>query len=634
MEKKDIEIKRLYKEIFTEEILLKYGYYDIIKTKEKFNDLENTNLTAKINFDKPEITNSIAEYSKADYLFTDIFNLDELYDFIISSNNILNNVINSNFNPRKSQETEPIYFSIPKNKYYRRQLKLPNIYSYLELMYYVLQNKDEFINKFMSNEKSTSKYMGMFKFKYKVTEQIKKSKIKFHKKILKVDLSNFYHTVYTHTIPWIINGKSNSKLHRKNNNFANNIDVLLENCQYGETHGVPTGNLITKLIMELYMCYFDEHMDSYHNRKLDYIRYVDDISFPFSSENEENDFLLAYRYTTREYELIPNDNKIMVEEYPFLHKRDKTNIFNYFDDINFKKSNLKSIISTIESFCNYCESEEANGNKGAIKCIFPVIQSKILSIKNKTLINQVFSHYDSISNFNLLKHLISISLQDSTLTNRFMNFAKELINIGYDVSKTMKEYFEENKDIIINRIKFYKKNKFDQELYQLLLYSVYFNINNFLDENELLFLIDDDIDDYSLCLAFILYYKNYYNLSFNKKCNILHKIENLFEQIDQDYGNKLQNQRFPVMAERHWFFRYFIYSLNKQNILENKDINKCFKTAISNTNGKQLSLNYRYTLNPGSLNNAGKALTGFYLELLNNNINLVYLGRNNSFIYS
>lgn len=622
------KIKKLYKKIFTERILLKYGYYDIVKTKEKYDKSKN----AEEDLNNLEYSDLITEYSKTNYLFTDIFNLDTLYDFVINNRNIFDNINDDNYNPNNSQETEPVYFSIPKNKYYRRQLKLPNIYSYLELMYYVLNHKEYFINKFMENDKSTSKYMGMFEFKYKVTEHIKKNKIKFHTKILQVDLSNFYHTIYTHTIPWIINGRSNSKLNKKANNFANNIDVLLENCQYGETHGVPTGNIITKLIMELYMCYFDEHMDNYHNKKLDYTRYVDDIAFPFSSEKEENDFLLAYRYTTREYELIPNDNKIKVEEYPFLHKRDKTNIFNYLDKINLKKSNLESIVSTIESFCSYCESEEADGNKGAIKCIFTVIQNKILSIKDKLLVKQIFSYYDPLSHFSLLKYLISISLQDSTLTNRFMSLAKGLINNGVDVPEIMKEYFTENKDELINRIEFYKKNKFDQELYQLLLYSVYFNINDFLDEKRLLDLIDDNIDDYSLCLIFILYYRNYYNLNLTKKYKILHKIEDLFEQIDQDY-NDSQNQTFPVMAERHWFFRYFIYSLSKQNILDKKDINKCFRKVGSNTRGKKLRLNYNYALNPGNYNTAGKALTNFYLTLLEHNVNLVYLGKKNNFIY-
>lgn len=77
--------------------------------------------------------------------------------------------------------------------------------------------------------------------------------------ILHTDLENFYPSLYTHTIPWLIDGKKVAKgsIKSKKISKAGMIDNLITSCQYGETHGLPTGNLATRIIAELYMCYFD-----------------------------------------------------------------------------------------------------------------------------------------------------------------------------------------------------------------------------------------------------------------------------------------------------------------------------------------------------------------------------------------
>ena len=55
--------------------------------------------------------------------------------------------------------TEPIYFNIPKKGLIRRQYKLPNLYSYTNLIKYMCDNKNEFIDIFLENNFSTSKFL-------------------------------------------------------------------------------------------------------------------------------------------------------------------------------------------------------------------------------------------------------------------------------------------------------------------------------------------------------------------------------------------------------------------------------------------------------------------------------------------
>ncbi len=59
--------------------------------------------------------------------------------------------------------------------------------------------------------------------------------------LLRTDISRFYPSVYTHSIPWAIHGKEYSKQHRFDKNLGNQLDKLVQSCQYGQTNGIPIG---------------------------------------------------------------------------------------------------------------------------------------------------------------------------------------------------------------------------------------------------------------------------------------------------------------------------------------------------------------------------------------------------------
>lgn len=85
------------------------------------------------------------------------------------------------------------------------------------------------------------------------------------------------------------------------------------------------------------------------------------------------------------------------------------------------------------------------------------------------------------------------------------------------------------------------------------------------------------------------------------------------------------------MAETLWLFRYFIYSLVENKILDKADINRyCSKKNYgSNTKGYETELNWKYIKN----NPKENKLDSFYDELLTNKVLLVHFGEDNNFIY-
>lgn len=590
----------LYDLMFDPVFLVRYGYYDItIKNK-------------KMNTEKVEIEN---DYGKSDSFYFKVFNMESFSEYLRGHD------LKKFFKYGKPISTEPVYFSIPKNINSRRQYKMPNLYSYMALNYYMCDQKKEFVDVFVSNKFSTSKFFNQLNFDYSTTQEISQTLLYGGVKKLYLDLSNFYHTLYTHSIPWMITGKAEAKKDRKNG-FANTLDKLITSCQYDETHGIPTGNLLSRIIAELYMCHFDKRME---NNNFIYTRYVDDVVFPFTLEAEKEDFLKEFSLICRENNLLVNDNKTRVDNFPFINKSSKSNIFSFFENLTLKNSDEKWI-KEISNFIDYCINEESLGNKGAIKSIFPVIKN---TFKNKKIssakLNNIFSKKDIITDFNIFEKILDLSLKDSRLTNKFLTFFENMSSLGFSsisASDIVKKYFSVNSNSIGRKIDYYHKNHFNQELYQILLYAVEFEIDNLLTQEELLKLINSNTDDFSLVLVTILYLKN----GSYKRNELLEKIDSLFIDTHVNYPSDTAR-----MSEKFWLFRYFFYFLQSKENINKKEVNTYCKSKNYNIgkNGYESELNWRYIR--GSASNT--SVNDFFNELIENEVWLIYCGENGDFKY-
>lgn len=590
----------LYDLIFDPVFLVRYGYYDItIKNK-------------KMNTEKVEIEN---DYGKSDSFYFKVFNMESFSEYLRGHD------LKKFFKYGKSISTEPVYFSIPKNINSRRQYKMPNLYSYMALNYYMCDQKKEFVDVFVSNKFSTSKFFNQLNFDYSTTQEISQTLLYGGVKKLYLDLSNFYHTLYTHSIPWMMTGKAEAKKDRKNG-FANTLDKLITSCQYDETHGIPTGNLLSRIIAELYMCHFDKRME---NNNFIYTRYVDDVVFPFTLEAEKEDFLKEFSLICRENNLLVNDNKTRVDNFPFINKSSKSNIFSFFENLTLKNSDEKWI-KEISNFIDYCINEESLGNKGAIKSIFPVIKN---TFKNKKIssakLNNIFSKKDIITDFNIFEKILDLSLKDSRLTNKFLIFFENMSSLGFSsisASEIVKKYFSVNSSSIGRKIDYYHKNHFNQELYQILLYAVEFEIDNLLTQEELLKLITSNTDDFSLVLVTILYLKN----GSYKRNELLEKIDSLFIDTHVNYPSDTAR-----MSEKFWLFRYFFYFLQSKENINKKEVNTYCKSKNYNIgkNGYESELNWRYIRGSASIT----SVNDFFNELIENEVWLIYCGENGDFKY-
>src|SRR5699024_9563724 len=117
-----------------------------------------------------------------------------------------------------------------------------------------------------------------------------------------------------------------------------------------------------------------------------------------------------------------------------------------------------------------------------------------------------------------------------------------------------------------------------------------------LVKKDLLSLISENIDDYSLILITMIYLKKK-NCSMN---DLIASIDRLLTQTHEYYpaGN-------IRMAERFWLFRYFFYYLQVRGIIAKKDINSYYKKMKykSGKKGYETELNWKYIRNNPKQNN-------------------------------
>src|SRR5690625_3344996 len=126
--------------LFNPVFLSRYGYYDIAVK------------------DKKAQSNSISlenDYASSESFYFKIFNM-ECFAKYLKENDLKKHFKLKDPFHKSNKATEPIYFSIPKSHEARRQYKMPNLYSFMALNYFVCDNKEDFINVFSNNKSSVS----------------------------------------------------------------------------------------------------------------------------------------------------------------------------------------------------------------------------------------------------------------------------------------------------------------------------------------------------------------------------------------------------------------------------------------------------------------------------------------------
>ncbi|WP_412033190.1 RNA-directed DNA polymerase [Nitratireductor aquimarinus] len=130
------------------------------------------------------------------------------------------------------------------------------------------------------------------------------------------DISRFYPTIYTHSIPWAAYGKERVKsaLKTYEGSFADRLDQLVRSCNRNQTVGIPIGPETSRIIAEIISSRIDEDFATRcsepHQSMID--RLQDDWTVGSSTLEGAEKILSAISACYREYGLEINGSKTSI----------------------------------------------------------------------------------------------------------------------------------------------------------------------------------------------------------------------------------------------------------------------------------------------------------------------------------
>jgi hypothetical protein len=133
--------------------------------------------------------------------------------------------------------------------------------------------------------------------------------------LLTTDLSQFYPSVYTHSIPWALHTKPIAKANQNNYSLLGNVlDLAIRNGQDKQTIGIPIGPDTSLVIAEVLLSSVDSKLSGPITKRG--FRYIDDIACGFRTIAEAEDALGQMQHYIGDLQLQLNPRKTRISELP------------------------------------------------------------------------------------------------------------------------------------------------------------------------------------------------------------------------------------------------------------------------------------------------------------------------------
>jgi hypothetical protein len=215
----------------------------------------------------------------------------------------------------KAPSSKPELFSVARVGHQRRITSLPNPVAQTYLSTHVATHWGEFIAHYRKSRLSASH--PRFMRHGSRAASIPPMQLLYDKKIaksagyrfmLRTDLSRFFPTIYTHSVPWAFHTKPIAKKNKSPTPkyFGNLLDLALRQGQDGQTMGIPIGPDTSHMIAEAIATSIDLELKK---RLKDWpagFRYVDDYYLFFATAKDAEEALAALVRALQEFELQIN----------------------------------------------------------------------------------------------------------------------------------------------------------------------------------------------------------------------------------------------------------------------------------------------------------------------------------------
>lgn len=143
----------------------------------------------------------------------------------------------------------------------------------------------------------------------------------------RMDVSNCFPSLYTHSIQWFVGNEYMSKLHlgsgRGESTLGKCFDIVMQSSNWGETHGIPVGPEASRVFAEVVLGHVDVVIRRACNKgelprqHYEFLRYMDDYFLFADEEQTLSTVEKAIEESLNELGLVVNPNKTKDFETPF-----------------------------------------------------------------------------------------------------------------------------------------------------------------------------------------------------------------------------------------------------------------------------------------------------------------------------
>jgi hypothetical protein len=203
--------------------------------------------------------------------------------------------------------------------------------------------------------------------------------------LLQTDISQFYPSIYTHSIPWVLHGKDRAKAEKRNKNLIGNLlDRELQESQHGQTKGIPIGPDTSLGIAELLLSHIDLAVKE-NCAVQGGVRFIDDIELGFKKASEAEEALAFLESHLQTLELQLNAGKTRIVELPVPHESIFVSKLRGFvpSDSSVPRSRW------IDYFNKAIYLAKNNPNEGVLRYAVSVLQSLSIDKKFSELIQNL-----------------------------------------------------------------------------------------------------------------------------------------------------------------------------------------------------------------------------------------------------
>lgn len=327
---------------------------------------------------------------------------------------------------KKLSETNFVKYSIPKVGIHRRLNGIPNPYHQLALSVAIYNNWSKIKKHYKKSnlsasipeiDKSNKRAIVQFaKFESFKEKCIESSYDTFFE--LKSDISKYFPSIYTHSIPWAIHTKQVAKTRRRDRTlYGNVLDECLRFGQSGQTIGMPIGTDTSRIIAELIGCSIDEELVKQLRKESVRIkghRFVDDCHFFFYTQADAEIGLKHFQKILGDYSLNINEEKTSIKKAPFFFENNwnhQLTSFQFRFSSKYQRLDLRNFFNLLINL------SKQYPNDSVIKYGVKILRKQKIFKSNWDLFESLIYSL-TIAEGGILPDLLIVLLQNSKHINR------------------------------------------------------------------------------------------------------------------------------------------------------------------------------------------------------------------------